>query len=115
MATTTPTFTGFPSGVTFGFFDRTYDMTMASSFRAAFIADSGGTVGGARAALFSGIEDERAYLNIHSTQFPGGEIRGFLQECGGQNSTACPTVPEPASLTLAGLALAGLILRRRSR
>ena len=28
--------------------------------------------------LLQGLDDERAYLNVHSTQFPGGEIRGFL-------------------------------------
>ena len=42
-----------------------------------------------------------AYFNVHSTRFPGGEIRGFL------------AVPEPATMLLFGTALAGLAIRRR--
>ena len=32
VATTTPTFTGFPSAVTSGSYDMTFDMTLASSY-----------------------------------------------------------------------------------
>lgn len=104
VATTTPYFVGFPFGVTAGSMDQTYDMTLASSYRAGFITDSGGTTALAQAALFGAISDGRAYLNIHSTTFPGGEIRGFLQP-----------VPEPASILLLGTGGLGLLLRRRRR
>jgi hypothetical protein len=106
VATTTPTFTGFPSGVTSGSFDATFDMLLASSYRAGFLADSGGTAALAEAALFGGIVDGRAYLNIHTTQFSGGEIRGFLQPA---------AVPEPTSLLLLGSGLAVGARRQRQR
>src|SRR5215203_3359302 len=41
VATTTPTFSGFPSGTTSGVFDATFDTTEASSFRAGFITVAG--------------------------------------------------------------------------
>jgi hypothetical protein len=107
VATTTPTFTGFPSGVTFGTYDFTFDMTLASSYRGGFITDSGGTTATAEAALFAGILEGRAYLNIHTSTFPGGEIRGFLR----QDRSA----PEPTALVLLALGAAGMIRRRRSR
>ncbi len=91
VATTVPTFTGFPSGVTSGTYGHLFDMTLNSSYNPAFEASHGGTPAGAEAALFSAIFAGRAYLNIHSTVFPGGEIRGFLQE-----------VPEPGTLSLLG-------------
>src|SRR5205807_1403985 len=43
VATTTPTFAGFPLGVTSGAYDNTLDMTMASSYNPAFITANGGT------------------------------------------------------------------------
>jgi len=104
VTTTTPTFTGFPGGVTSGVFDQTYDMTLASSYRSGFITDAGGTTAAAEAALFSGIAQGRAYLNIHTINFAGGEIRGFLQP-----------VPEPATLLLMGAGMAGLVVIRRRR
>ncbi|HEY3541345.1 MAG TPA: CHRD domain-containing protein [Gaiellaceae bacterium] len=78
VATTTPTFPGFPVGATSGTYLHTFDMTAASSYNPAFIPTHGGTVAAAEAALFAGIQAGQAYLNIHSQMFPAGELRGFL-------------------------------------
>ena len=79
VATTTPTFPGFPLGVTAGTYNQTFDMTAATSYNPAFVTANGG-VAAAEAALFAGLQTGQAYLNIHTSMFPGGEIRGFLQE-----------------------------------
>src|SRR5687767_479668 len=84
VATTLPTFPGFPSGVTAGTYDQTFNMLLSTSYNPAYITNNGGTTATAFAALRSAIATGRAYLNIHSSLFPGGEIRGFL--------AACPTI-----------------------
>src|SRR5215213_4690642 len=43
VATQTPTFAGFPLGVTAGTYDNTFDMTQASSYNAPFLAANGGS------------------------------------------------------------------------
>lgn len=79
VSTTTPTFLGFPSGVTSGGYYAILDMTLASSYNPAYVTANGGTTASAEAALFAAIAAGKAYYNIHSASFPGGEIRGFLQ------------------------------------
>ena len=81
VATTTPTFTGFPSAVTSGTYDRTFDMLLASSYNPSYVTNNGGTPASAWTALRAAISAGKSYLNIHSTLFPGGEIRGFLNPC----------------------------------
>ncbi|HEX3167360.1 MAG TPA: CHRD domain-containing protein [Chitinophagaceae bacterium] len=81
VATTTPTFTGFPSGVTAGAYDNTFNMLLASSYNPVYVTANGGTPASAWVALRTAIAAGRSYLNIHSTLFPNGEIRGFLNLC----------------------------------
>jgi hypothetical protein len=98
-ATTTPYFTGFPIGVTSGSYDQTFDLTLASSFSAAFITNfGGGTVAGAEAALANALAGGMAYLNVHSTFAPGGEIRGNLAAV--PDSTSAGLLLAPAFLVL---------------
>jgi hypothetical protein len=105
VATVTPTFTGFPSGVTSGSYDHTFNMLAASgSWNNAFVTAHGGTQALAFADLLAGAAAGKAYLNIHTNVVPGGEIRGFL--------TAVPE-PETWALMVGGLALLGAAARRR--
>lgn len=102
VATTTPSFPGFPSGVTSGSYHQVFDLTQASSYNAMFITNNGGTVSGALNALGAGLDAGKAYFNIHTSFAPGGEIRGFLAP-----------VPIPAAAWLFGTAVMGLPLLRR--
>ena len=105
VATPLPTFPGFPAGVTVGNYDNTFDLTLASSYNPTFVTSNGGTVSGAMNALIAGLDAGKAYLNIHTSTFGGGEIRGFPE-----------AVPVPAALWLMGAAVAGLagFTRRRA-
>src|SRR4051794_31681650 len=78
VATQVPTFSGFPLGVKSGSYDMTFDMTSAATWNPAYITGNGGSPATAEAALGAALAKGEAYLNIHTSAFSGGEIRGFL-------------------------------------
>jgi hypothetical protein len=103
VATTTPSFPGFPNA-TSGTYNNTFDLTQSGTYNPAFVTANGGTPASAENALLAGLAAGHAYLNIHSTMFPGGEIRGYLIR-----------LPEPGTWALltVGFGLVGAALRRR--
>jgi hypothetical protein len=76
-------FPGLPLGATFGTYANTFVLTASQ------VTD-----------LLTGLD----YVNIHTTQFPAGEIRGQLLG-----------VPEPSTYALGGAGLLALLVCRRIR
>jgi hypothetical protein len=104
VATTVPAFPGFPLGVTSGSYQSVvFDLTQPTIYNPAFVTLQGG-LPQAEAALINGIQNGLTYLNIHTVNFPGGEIRSQLSP-----------VPEPAGLLLIASGLLGLGLIRRRK
>jgi hypothetical protein len=98
-----------PTAADFGF-NGTANFTQTAGVlfgltRSANLA-TGGTIGQSillTAAQRSDLFNGRYYLNIHTVNNGGGEIRGFL------------VVPEPSTLALAALGLSGLVIWRVRR
>jgi hypothetical protein len=101
VATTIPSFPGFPLGVTSGTYDQTFDLTANSTYNLANMPPGnvgnpflGATAATAEPVFTNALLLGETYFNIHTTAFPMGEIRGFL------------AVPGP----IVGAGLPGLIL-----
>ena len=110
VATPVPTFPGFPSGVTTGFYTQSFNLTAASSYNPAFLMANGGDPVAAELSLTQGLASGRAYFNIHTDAFPAGEIRGFFTAVNGPSA-----IPEPTSFALLGSGLLGAVVVRRWR
>ena len=113
-ATVTPTTNG---GVVWGFFGNPFnDNNPNDVVVTPFATGVGGTISGkwdaaegnntTLAAQLSNILEGRSYINFHTTQFAGGEIRG--------NISPIPE-PETYALMLAGLGALSLVARKRRR
>jgi len=108
--TTTSVAVGFPGfpNATSGTYNHVFDLTDSSIYTGGFLTANGGTAAGAQAALLAALSNwaditkPQSYVNIHNSQFPGGEIRGFPV-----------LVPEPASIMLVAAGLAAVAMRRR--
>lgn len=105
VAVHSPSLAGFPLGVTSGSYSQTFDLSLTSSFSSTFISNNGGTAASAETAFINAINDGKAYLNIHTSTFGGGEIRGFLTP-----------VPEPGeTCVVVGALMAGFAAFRHYR
>lgn len=94
----------FPLGIKEGSYERLINLALATSYTATFVTASGGTAALAETRLIDNLTSGNAYFNIHTSTFPGGEIRAFVT-----------AVPEPSTwLTMAlGLGLVGAGVKRK--
>ena len=92
--------TGWTTGLQSGSYTRTFNMMSTATYGSSYLGAHGGTAASATTDLLAAMSNGRAYLNLHSTTNPGGEIRGFIYQ-----------VPAPGMLSLVGMC--GLLTRRR--
>ncbi|WP_198120788.1 CHRD domain-containing protein [Massilia rhizosphaerae] len=100
-------FTDFPTGVHAGSYSKSFALGDEMSYDPAFLSAHGGTAQGAASALVDGIDANEAYVNLHTSAYPDGEIRGWL--------VAAPPVPETAEWSMLAVGLAGLMWMSRKR
>jgi hypothetical protein len=100
-------FEGFPTGVHAGTYSNAIPLDDEMSYDPAFLSANGGTASSAESALIDAINANEAYVNIHTSLYPNGEIRGWL--------VAAPPVPEAAEWSMLAVGLAGLMWMSRRR
>lgn len=90
-----------------GWYTTVLNLNDAATYNPAFVSANGGSVSGARDSLLAGMDLNQAYFNVHTEDYPNGEMRGFI---------VMKPVPEPAAWLMlgAGLAAVGLVTRRRA-
>lgn len=93
----------FPFDVTSGLYERIFDLSLASTYGGGFLASNGGNPLTARDTFVSGLNAGLTYLNIHTRLYPGGELRGQLNQ-----------VPEPAMVGLMLVGVLGIAFGRRA-
>lgn len=95
-------FPGFPSGSS-GTYTVTLDLTQLSTYSGSYASQP--TASAAETALIADINAGKAYVNLHTSSFAGGEIGGFLAP-----------VPEPGeTAAVVGGLLGVFALVRRTR
>ncbi len=109
VLTQLPSFEGFPLGATSGIYSNTFDTTLPSTWNPDFLNSVGSTLA-AETTLQSHLSAGTAYFNIHTNNFPGGEIRGFFAP-----APQADPIPEPATLLLIGAGMTGLAATIRKR
>lgn len=92
---------------TSGTYSKTFTLTDPTIYNSGFLntAPGDGTAATAQSRLLAGLSSGQSYLNLHTSGFPGGEIRANLA-----------LVPEPASwaMMVVGFGLVGGAIRRRN-
>ena len=106
---------GVNASVVFGFFGTPFNETSPNDVVVIpFATGVGGTIRGrwnqpegngtTLTAQLSNLLAGNSYINFHTTRFPGGEIRGQIA-----------LIPEPSTLSLLGIGVAGLVSRHYRR
>jgi len=94
--------TGWTTGLQSGSYNNTINLLSTTSYSSGYLTAHGGTAASAETDLLAAMSNGRAYLNLHTTTYPGGEIRGFIYQ-----------VPAPGMLALIGMC--GVLTGRRRR
>ncbi|MCB1901155.1 CHRD domain-containing protein [Cognatazoarcus halotolerans] len=97
---------GFATGVTAGTYNVLFDLSDPGVYAASFLSASGGTAAAAEMALATALASGQTYVNIHTTAFPGGEIRA---------NPVAMRVPEPGAIALIAIGALALYLTHRDR